>query len=476
MNESLYPSFGILIADDEPSWLRSMRITLERLAGVTNFITCQDSREVMNLLSLNEVGIVLLDLTMPHLSGEDLLRLIGEQHPEIIVIIISGMNQIETAVTCVKQGAFDYLVKTSEEDRIIASVMHAIRYVEMQRENREISRRILYDTLQNPEAFESIISINKAMRSIFHYVEAVAKSNQPLLITGESGVGKGLIADVVHRLSGCHGPMVSVNVGGLEDTMFTDTLFGHIKGAFTGADQPRSGMIENAANGTFFLDEIGDLNNASQVKLLRLLQEGDYFPLGSDQPKRLKARVIASTHQNLAEKRTRGEFRKDLYYRLRTHHIHLPALRDRKEDIPLLLDYFLDEAARTLGKAKPEAPLELVPLLEGYDFPGNIREFRSMIFDAVTRCTSNILSVSLIKGIEGRQQESGPLQRNYAANIFESVDSLPTIHQAVGILVTEAMKRAGGNQSIASRLLGISQPALSKRLKQLQSGASEDPL
>ncbi len=476
MNEVLSPSFGILIVDDEPSWLRSMRITLERLAGVTNIITSQDSREVMNLLSLHEVGIVLLDLIMPHLSGEELLKLIGEQHPEIIVIVVSGMNQIETAVTCVKQGAFDYLVKTSEEDRIIASVLHAIRYVEMQRENCEISRRILYDTLQNPEAFEGIISINKGMRSIFQYIEAVAKSNQPLLITGESGVGKGLAADVVHRLGGCTGPMVSVNVGGLDDMMFSDTLFGHIKGAFTGADQPRSGMVEHAANGTLFLDEIGDLNNVSQVKLLRLLQEGDYFPLGSDQPKRLKARVLASTHQDLAEKRTRGEFRKDLYYRLRTHHIHLPALRERKEDIPLLLDHFLEEAARTLGKPKPEFPIELVSLLKRYDFPGNIRELRSMVFDAVTQSTSNMLSISFFKGIDGRQQESVLLQRNDAANIFESVESLPTIHQAVGNLVAEAMKRAGGNQSIASRLLGISQPALSKRLKQLQSGVSEDSL
>ncbi len=474
MNEALYPSFAILIADDEPAWLRSMRITLERLAGITNVMTSQDSREVMDILSLHEVGIVMLDLNMPHLSGEELLKKISEQHPEVIVIIVSGMNQIETAVKCMKQGAFDYLVKTAEEDRIITAILHAIRFIEMQRENREMSRRFLYDILQNPEAFEGIITINKTMRSIFKYVEAVAKSNQPLLITGESGVGKGLVADVVHRLSGYPGPMISVNVGGLDDTMFTDTLFGHIKGAFTGADQPRSGMVDNAANGTLFLDEIGDLSNASQIKLLRLLQEGDYFPLGSDQPKRLKARVIASTHQNLAGKQVRGEFRKDLYYRLRTHHIHLPSLRDRKEDIPLLLDYFLDEAARTLGKAKPEAPIEVVSLLERYDFPGNIRELRALVFDAVIQNASNVLSTRFFKLKDSPHGESGPLERTASGNLFESAGSLPTIHQAVGLLITEAMNRAGGNQSIASRLLGISQPALSKRLKQLQSGSSEE--
>ena len=328
----------------------------------------------MDLLSKHEVGIVLLDLNMPNLTGEDLLRTIGEQFPELIVIIVSGMNQIETAVTCMKQGAFDYIVKTAEEDRITTVVLHAIRLIEMRQEYREMSQRFLSDTLRNPEVFEGIVTIDKTMRSIFQYVEAVAKSNQPLLVTGESGVGKGLIVNAAHKLSGCTGPLISVNVGGLDDAMFTDTLFGHIKGAFTGADQARSGMVEQASLGTLFLDEIGDLSNASQVKLLRLLQEGDYFPLGSDQPKKLKARVIASTHQDLALKHSKGEFRKDLFFRLRTHHVHLPALRERQEDIPLLFDYFLDEAARTLNREKPAPPAELTGMLSQYAFPGNVRE------------------------------------------------------------------------------------------------------
>jgi DNA-binding NtrC family response regulator len=249
--------------------------------------------------------------------------------------------------------------------------------------------------------------------------------------------------------------------------MFTDTLFGHVKGAYTGAEQQRSGMVEQAADGTLFLDEIGDLSNASQVKLLRLLQEGDYFPLGSDQPKKLKARVIASTHQDLAEKQARGEFRKDLFYRLRTHHIHMPSLRERREDLPLVLDYFLDEAALSLGREKPAPPRELVALLERYDFPGNVRELRSMIFDAVAQSPSNILSIKNFQEAAKRQSVSGPSKPATPADgIFEAVDGLPTIQQAVGLLIAEAMKRARGNQSIACRLLGISQPALSKRLKQ----------
>jgi DNA-binding NtrC family response regulator len=466
MSETLYPSFQILIVDDEPAWTRSMRIALERLAGITDVITCHDSRDVMALLSRHRIGIVLLDLTMPHLSGEDLLKMIGEQFPETIVIICSGMNQIETAVKCMKQGAFDYLVKTSEENRIITVIQHAIRLIEMRLENREMTQSFLSNTLRNPEAFESIITINKNMRTIFQYVEAVAKSNQPLLVTGESGVGKGLIVNATHQLSGCKGALVSVNVGGLDDTMFTDTLFGHVKGAFTGAEQPRNGMVEQAAQGTLFLDEIGDLSIASQVKLLRLLQEGDYFPLGSDRPKRLNARVIASTNQDIASKQAQGDFRNDLFFRLRTHHIHVPSLRDRKEDIPLLLDYFLEEASDTLGKEKPRYPLELVPLLEQYDFPGNIRELRSMVFDAVAQSPANTLSIKQFKKISSPQGRSGSLQRTDAANVFERVEALPTIHQAVGLLIAEAMKRARGNQSIACRFLGISQPALSKRLKQ----------
>jgi len=474
MNEALTPSFHILIVDDEPAWTRSMCIALERLAGLTNVMTCHDSRDVMPLLSQHRIGIVLLDLTMPHLSGEELLRMIGEQFPETIIIICSGMNQIETAVKCMKQGAFDYLVKTAEESRIITVIQHAIRLIEMRLENRQMTESFFSNTLRNPEAFEGIITIHKSMRTIFQYVEAVAKSNQPLLVTGESGVGKGLIVDATHQLSGCKGSLISVNVGGLDDTMFTDTLFGHVKGAFTGAEYPRSGMVEQAAHGTLFLDEIGDLSNASQVKLLRLLHEGDYFPLGSDRPKKLNARVIASTNQDIAAKQARGDFRNDLFFRLRTHHIHLPPLRDRKEDIPLLLDFFLEEATSTLGKEKPRYPLELVPLLEQYDFPGNIRELRSMIFDAVALNPTNMLSIKQFKKISSPQGWSGSLHRVDTTNIFERVDALPTIHQAVGLLIAEAMKRARGNQSIACRFLGISQPALSKRLKQQQSETPEE--
>ena len=467
MTTSQYPHFGVLLVDDEPAWLRSLRLTLERSAGITNIITCQDSREVMELLERHEIGLVLLDLTMPHLSGDQLIGMIAERHPEIAVIVISGMNQIESAVNCIKQGAFDYFVKTVEEDRLISGVLRAIRMLELERQNREMSSRMLSGELKQPAAFAGIVTTDRAMHAIFSYIEAVALSSEPLLILGESGVGKELIAKAAHTLSGCRGQLVSVNVAGLDDVVFADTLFGHMRGAFTGADQPRRGMIEEAADGTLFLDEIGDLSIASQVKLLRLLQEGEYFPLGSDRPKRLKARIVVATHQNLLLKQESGSFRRDLYYRLCTHMVNVPPLRERKGDLAPLLDHFLEEAARTLGKKKPTPPRELLQLLATYSFPGNVRELKALVYNAVSVHRDRVLSMEtfLKTVIRPEAKPNQAAEPGAEKNLFAALEHLPTFGEAAELLVEEAMSRANGNQTIAARLLGISQPALSKRLK-----------
>jgi DNA-binding NtrC family response regulator len=464
---TLYPSFGVLLVDDEPAWLRTVSLTLERSAGVTNIHTCQDSRQVMDMLERNNIGLVLLDLTMPHFSGEELLSKIAEHHPEIISIVISGMNQVETAVKCMKMGAFDYFVKTVEEDRLSVGVLRAIRMLELQRENHEVTSQLISGGLRHPEAFGSIITVDRAMSAIFAYIEAVATSPQTLMISGESGVGKELLARAAHHLSGCKGPLVAVNVAGLDDAVFSDTLFGHVRGAYTGADQNRRGMIEEATDGTLFLDEIGDLSIPSQVKLLRLLQEGEYFPLGSDRPKRLYARVMVATHADLAAKEAAGQFRRDLYYRLRTHHVQIPALRDRICDISLLLEHFLEEAAAALGKKKPTAPRELGELLATYAFPGNVRELKSLVYDAVSVHRDKVLSMeTFLKAINPREKSFlDRAQVELEQNSFGSFERLPTFDEAADMLVDEAMSRANGNQTFAARLLGISQPALSKRLK-----------
>ncbi|ACG72956.1 two component, sigma54 specific, transcriptional regulator, Fis family [Anaeromyxobacter sp. K] len=462
---STYPSFAVLLVDDEAAWLRSMRVALQR-AGVDHVLATQDPREVPELLAREPVGLVLLDLNMPHLSGEALLERLAAERPEVAVIVISGMNQVETAVRCVKAGALDYYVKTAEEDRLVGGVLRAIRLLELQRENREMASRFLSGDLRHPEAFAGLVTQDRAMLAIFSYVEAVARSPQPLHVQGESGSGKELVARAAHQVSGRRGPLVAVNVAGLDDTVFADTLFGHARGAFTGAEQARRGMVEEAAEGTLFLDEIGDLSQASQVKLLRLLQEGEYFPLGSDRPKRLLARVIVATHHDLAARQAAGTFRRDLYYRLATHQVRIPPLRERRGDLPLLLDHFLAEAARELGKKRPTPPRELVPLLGSYAFPGNVRELRSMVLDAVSLHRERVLSMDAFVKAMARGGAAAPTPGALPdRNPFAGVEHLPTIHDAVELLVEEALSRAGGSQTIAARTLGITQSALSKRLK-----------
>ncbi len=470
INQSLYPEFGVLLVDDEASYLRSLSILLERNGGITNIHRCNDSREVMAILQQHPIGLVLLDLTMPHLSGNELLPLITEQYPEVAVIIISGLNQVESAVDCLKLGAFDYFVKTTEENRLIEGIKRAIRMQEMRRENRAMGQRILSNSLERPEVFEAIITRSSQMRAVFQYLESVAPSNQPLLICGESGTGKELLAQACHQLSNRSGALVTVNVAGLDDNVFADTLFGHQRGAFTGADKSRAGLVEEAAGGTLFLDEIGDLSMSSQVKLLRLLQEGEYYPLGSDRPKRSRARIIVATHQDLARQQQAGRFRKDLYYRLCTHQVMIPPLRQRKEDIPLLLQHFVQQAAGELDKQPPGYPPELAQLLATYHFPGNVREMRALVFNALSQHRSHMLSMDAFKQVLG--EDTQPANYTEATVSFSPDSPLPTLAEMDQLLVAEALQRADNNQSLAARLLGISQPALSKRMKKMRPANS----
>ena len=307
------------------------------------------------------------------------------------------------------------------------------------------------------------------MRSVFQYVEAISISPQPVLITGETGVGKEMIAKAVHNLSNRKGEFVPVNVAGLDENVFTDTLFGHKKGAFTGADSARIGLVEQASGGTLFLDEIGDLSSDLQVKLLRLLQEGEYFPLGSDVTKRSDARVVVATNQELQMLQESGKFRKDLYYRLCAHNVHIPPLRERREDLPLLVEHFLEKSSVALGKKKPTPPNELLILLSSYHFPGNIRELEAMIWDAVSYHKLGKLSLDAFKTHITNTQPSIeadfklPLQNENGIISFS--EQLPTLKQAEHLLISEALKRSDGNQAIAALNLGITRQALNRRLK-----------
>lgn len=465
-----FPTRPVLIVDDELDAIHACEVRL-RSGGITNTIACDDSRDVMRLIDERQVGIVLLDLSMPHLSGEQLLELISRDYPEVAILIVTAANEVATAVRCMQAGAFDYMVKPVEKSRMISGIQRAIEYQELHEEYSSFKERVLSNTLAHPEAFSGIITNNPLMNSLFQYVETIAETSRPVLVTGETGTGKELIARVLHELSGRKGLLVEVNAAGLDDAVFADTLFGHVKGAFTGADEARQGLIEQASGGTLLLDEIGDLSLPSQVKLLRLLQEGHYSPLGSDIPKRTDARVVATTNRDIEALREAGHFRADLFYRLSTHHVHLPPLRKRLDDLPLLLDHFLEKSAEALGKRKPTPPEELANWLSIYDFPGNVRELEGMLFDAVSKHGGRMLSMDAFKDHistapvpsseagTARPKEEGPLLR------FQ--ERLPTLKEATDLLILEALGRAGGNQSVAAKLLNMSRPTLSRRLKQL---------
>ena len=359
----------VLVVDDEWEVLESFQLTLLS-GGIHDVMTCNDSRKVLSLLDENEsICLVLLDLIMPYVNGQDLLRTLRENYPEVTVIVITALDELTTAVECMKDGAFDYLVKPVENIRLISCVQRAIEHQTIVRENRALRHRVLTDTLEQPEAFAEIVTRSPAMISLFQYVEAIATSPEAVLITGETGVGKELVARAIHTLSGRTGKLVAVNVAGLDEQSFSDTLFGHRKGAFTGADSNRDGLLKTAEGGTLFLDEIGDLGPGLQVKLLRLLQEREYYPLGSDLPQKARVRVVVATHCDLLADRNATPFRRDLYYRLQTHMVHIPPLRERKEDLPLLVNHFLALAADTLKKKTPSVPNELLPAADELFLP-----------------------------------------------------------------------------------------------------------
>lgn len=464
------PALPILVVDDEAAALKSFEFALNSL-GWDHVLAIQDSREVLPLLRQREVEMLILDLTMPGVSGTEILECVSSDHPEIPVIVATGLNDVKMAVQCMKMGAADYLLKPVEKGRLEAAVNHVLEMRALKRQNRLLKERLLMEPgLEHPEAFEAIVTRNPRMCAVFRYLEAVAASREPILITGATGTGKELLARSIHALG--EGAFVAVNVAGLDDQMFSDTLFGHRRGAFTDAVQQRDGLVEQAGEGVLFLDEIGDLNPQSQVKLLRLIQEREYYPLGADVPRRSGARVVVATNTDLRRRMETGEFRRDLYYRLSVHHVHLPPLTERREDIPLLAEAFIRAAAEEMGKPVPTVPPELETLLRTYHFPGNIRELRSMVIDAVGRHRSRVLSLEAFR--EAMARESGVDVKDVdpqedAGCIYASCRRIPTVREAESMLIQEAMRRAEDNQSIAARLLGISRQTLNSKLKKFHS-------
>ncbi len=457
-NETVTPAI-LLVDDDEPT-LRSVARAL-RSHGMENLVLCQDSRRVPELVEQHRVSAVLLDVVMPHVGGEEVLEGLLGRDPDLPVIMVTGEDDVDTAVRCMKRGAMDYLVKPMQGDRLVAAVHLALEHRALREEAARLRERFCADRPQSPEAFKALVTADPAMLRLFAYLEAVSRGSQPVLITGETGTGKELLARALHAASERPGPFVAVNVAGLDDTMFSDTLFGHRSGAFTGATAHRGGMIEQAGQGTLFLDEIGDLPEASQVKLLRLVQEREYYPLGSDTSRPLLARVVAATQQDPEKLRT------DLYYRLRLYHAKVPPLRDRLGDIPLLVEHFLGLAAHDLGKPKPEVSPELYVYLESHDFPGNVRELLAMVFDAVARSDGEVVAtdafVDLPTEVTPESDATTP-----AVRFPVPLPSLRAIEQSA---IEEALRRVNGNQSAAARMLRVSRSTVARHQAKFDADA-----
>ncbi|MFO7749379.1 MAG: sigma-54 dependent transcriptional regulator [Desulfobacteraceae bacterium] len=512
-----YPNDPVLIVDDEEHILTGFSAEL-KYNGIKNILLCRNPEKVMPLVAGHHPSMIFLDLIMPTISGQELLETLKKNYPEIPVVVVTASNETRTAVDCMKQGAYDFLSKPVEPGRLASVCRHTLEYREMRKEIDHLATTLLEQNTTVSLPFKKIITRNKKMQSIFQYIESVAPTSQPVFITGETGTGKDLIAKAIHEASGKKGEFVKINTAGLDDTMFSDTLFGHARGAYTGAETSRNGLVERAARGTLFLDEIGDLSLTSQVKLLGLIQDRCYMRIGEDKTRYTDTRIVAATNLPTEELNNRKKFRKDLYFRLMTHHIHLPALRSRKDDLELLFHHFMKKAAKETNRKKPSGQenIDIVKLLKDYPFPGNVRELEAMVFDAVSTSRKNILDIETFRrhmrafafeadpaadnhhsppkksdpsdvalfeshskqpaaepdrdyhseGHGGEFKKSSTIPETHlTSSLFARAEHLPTLKTATDLLVKEAIKRTRGNQSEAARILGISRQALNKRLK-----------
>ncbi len=455
----------ILLVDDEPAELEAYSLLLTSM-GMNNITTLSDSRMVLPTLDAMQPPVLFLDLNMPHMSGQEVLRELKSKKPQIPVIIVTADSEIETAVECLKLGAQDYLVKPIDLKMFSSALRNALEIGLLRNEVMSLKGISFGNREYSNRAFDKLVTKSPLMFGLFQYIESIATSGLPTLILGETGSGKELIARAIHEVSGVTGEFVAVDISGLDDALLSDTLFGHAKGAYTGADAVRAGMIEKAVEGTIFLDEIGDLSEISQVKLLRLLQEKSYYPLGSDQPKQCQARIITAANKDLSKLAGQeGEFRMDLYYRLSTHLLKVPPLRERQEDIPLLVTHLIAGGAAAMNKAIPTISPQAMNLLIHHPFWGNIRELKAYISDAVARCTGGHIQDHLIaERLTGARSMHGTntLKKSRMESLF---GHFPTLEELADYAIEEALKITDNNQSKAAGMLGVSRQALHKRLK-----------
>jgi len=440
----------ILVVDDEQSLRELLAIVLRREGY--EVLLAENGRTAVDIIEREPVDVLISDINMPDMSGVEVLRAAKKVDQDILGIMITAFASTETAIEAMRLGACDYLSKPFDIDLLKMKVREKVENRQLRQENVLLKR-----TLGLSHQFANIIGRSESMLGVFKMIETVSRTNSTILLTGESGTGKGLVAQAIHFHSlRREKPMVSLNCGALPETLLESELFGHMRGAFTGAEQNKKGLLEVAERGTIFLDEIGEMSAVMQVKLLRVLQERRFRRVGGLEELVADIRVIAATNQDLTKAVAEGRFREDLYYRINVIPIVLPALRERREDIPLLAEHFLAKYSEQMGKPITGISREALDLLVRHDWPGNIRELENVIERAVAlEGTPTVLAESLPPSICREPSRPGAAMASDAlpASGFDLEAHVKEIERGY---IAEALKRADGVQVRAAELLGMS--------------------
>ncbi len=486
----------VLIVDDDPTQRRLMEAVVTRQGfRVVQAAGGQEALEILNGSGGKDISVVLLDLNMPDVDGLSVLEQVRPARPTLPVIVLTAQGGIETVVKAMRAGADDFVVKPASPERIQVSIQNALKLNAL---TGEVSR--LRKTTTGEFGFADLIGESTAMDQVVALGERGAQSNIPILITGESGVGKEVIARAIQGASERAGkPFVTVNCGALPENLIESILFGHEKGSFTGATGKHAGKFQEAHGGTLFLDEIGELRHDMQVKLLRALQEGEVDPVGAKRPVKVDIRLISATNKDLQAQVEAGEFREDLFYRLNVYPIEIPPLRQRKQDIPLLIKHFIDRFAVEEGKKIKGVEASALELLSTYTWPGNVRQLENAVFRAVVLCDSDALSLRDFPQIaQFMDVELPPLEavsRNSASDLppvrgasHDEVpvreDKLPTdlrghikalagdghlraLEEIEGEMIRMAIDRYAGHMSEVARRLGIGRSTLYRKVREL---------
>jgi len=441
----------VLVVEDEAGTRKAMVQALSRQNHIV--LEAADGEEAMKVLLDNDVDVVVTDIRMPNMDGMELLKASKKHDPTTAVIIVTAYGEVATAVEAMKSGAFDFLEKPISMMKLRELVKKACEIRQVMVENRALKEQ-----LKGKFSFENIIARSRKMLEIFDIVKQVAPTKAIVLLVGESGTGKELIANAIHYNSPRVGkPFIKVNCAALPETLLESELFGHEKGAFTGAYQTRIGRFEAADGGTLFLDEIGAMSLALQVKLLRVLQESEFERVGGNQTIRVDVRLIAATNIDLQKAVAENKFREDLYYRVNVIRIELPPLRERKEDIPFLVDHFIKKYAAENGRKVDGIDEEALAALLKYDFPGNVRELENIIESAVVLAKGSTITLDLLP----------PALRNPKEEVSGITIPLgSTMSDVERLMIQATLKYTGGNRTEAARILKLGRRTLFRKIKE----------